>query len=72
MALKGTKTIFHKKWNLSALFFVTPSELIAEPLVTRSVATGYTAWVAVAKRLKNVNYREAVIETIVEQWSCEA
>ena len=37
-----------------------------------SIAKGYTAWVAVAKRLKNVNYREAVIETIVEQWSCEA
>ena len=41
-------------------------------MVTRSIAEGYAAWVALAKQLKNVNYREAVIETIVEQWSCEA
>ena len=60
------------------LTFVSPSFFIYsfrsnyKAMVTRSIAKGYAAWVAVVKRLKNVNYREAVIETIVEQWSCEA
>ena len=68
VALTG-QTLKKRELRLSFLLLL-PKQLQSHR--SREVPQGGTAWVAVAKRLKNVNYREAVIETIVEQWSCEA